>query len=62
MTEHLSREDTKKFRAAQRGRNLVIAALILLWVVGMWALTMVKGQQAVAEREQRDQIQSHESK
>lgn len=54
MTGTLSPEQTQEFRAAQRRRNGVILAVILVWIVGMFALTLVKGHLAVAQRMQQE--------
>ena len=48
--ETLSSEQTKILRSAQKKRSRVIALLILLWIIGLFALTLVKGHQAEDQR------------
>lgn len=50
MTEFLSPQETQSFRAAQKKRAGVVAAIVCLWIVGIFALTLVKGQMAVEKR------------
>lgn len=48
--EKLSPEATQQFRASQKKRSRVILILILAWIAGIFALTMVKGQIAMSKR------------
>jgi hypothetical protein len=50
--ENLSPEQTKQLRAAQKKRSRVIALIILIWIAGLFALTLVKGHQAESQRMQ----------
>ncbi|HCM83370.1 MAG TPA: hypothetical protein PKW15_00020 [Alphaproteobacteria bacterium] len=51
MTENLSPQQTREFRAGQKQRSRIILVIILLWIAGIFALTMVKGRLAVEQRE-----------
>jgi hypothetical protein len=57
MTETLSPEQTAAFRAAQKKRAWIIMLLILLWIGGIFAVTLVKGHLAVAERQAKQPAQ-----
>ena len=57
MTEHLSPQQTREFRAGQRKRNIVILAAIVLWVAAMFALTLVKTRITIDTRMQENQTQ-----
>lgn len=48
--EKLSPEQTREFRAGQKKRSRIILILILAWIAGIFALTMVKGQIAMSQR------------
>lgn len=48
--EKLSPQQTQEFRASQKKRSRVIMILILAWIAGIFALTMVKGQIAMSQR------------
>jgi flagellar basal body-associated protein FliL len=58
MTETLSPEATAQFRNAQKKRSRVVVVVILIWIVGIFALTLVKGQMAVAQREAQTNAQT----
>jgi len=55
MMENLSPEQTKTLRDAQKKRSRVIMLLILIWIAGLFALTLVKGHQAEDQRMQSTQ-------
>ncbi len=46
MIEELSVEQTTQLRVAQKKRSRVIALIIVIWIIGLFALTLVKGHQA----------------
>lgn len=50
--ETLSPEQTVTLRAAQKKRSRVVMALILVWIAGLFALTLVKGHAAMEMRAQ----------
>ena len=50
--EKLSPEQTQTLRAAQKKRSRVILLILLVWIVGLFALTIVKGHQAEQQRMQ----------
>jgi hypothetical protein len=53
--ETLTAEQTHQLRAAQKKRSRVIALLILIWIAGLFTLTLVKGHQAEDQRIQNEQ-------
>ena len=53
--ETLSPEQTAALRAAQKKRSRVIVVLILIWIAGLFVLTLVKGHQAEEQRMQSEQ-------
>ncbi len=55
--ENLSPEQTQTLRTAQKKRGRVILVILLVWIVGLFALTIVKGHQA---EQQRAQTQGHD--
>lgn len=56
MTETLTREQTAAFRKAQKSRARVFILIAVLWVAGLFALTLVKGHMAENQR----MIQTHD--
>ncbi len=53
MTDTLSPEQTAAFRKNQKSRSRVIFLIAILWVAGLFALTMVKGHMAEDQRMQK---------
>ncbi len=59
--EKLTPRQTQDFRAAQKKRSRVVLAVIVIWIAGIFMLTVVKGQIAVERRAlNQTQSQDHE--